>query len=241
MSRAAAKSPQARTRTHRCQPSLVSSCSAVCFSRSRRNRSRPMSRRARPVASTTARHPRRYQLRLDHPKTHDTRLGRRRTDSIPPPITSKDGQRLEPDPLLSAARRNIRSEHPRQKNRSARLAIAPDRDRRIAPPSHRPIRVKAAGSFPASIRNIRMANHHTQNSLSRSLRPRADVTTRSTGAALRPVADDVAPTQSGISLDRRAVRERPREAGSRVEPTIHHLVRRGPSTVLAAHEATPRT
>lgn len=109
------------------------------------------------------------------------------------------------------------------------------------PPSHRPIRVKAAGSFPASIRNIRMANYHTQNPLSRSLRPRTDVISRSTGAALRPVADDVAPTHAGISLGRRAVRERSREAGRRVECAIHHLVRRGPRTVPTAHGATRRT
>ena len=86
-----------------------------------------------------------------------------------------------------------------------------------------------------------MSNDHTQNSLPRSLRPRTDVTSRSTGPALRPVADDVAPTQAGISLDRRAVRERSGEAAHRVERTVHHLVRRGPSTVRTARGATRRT
>ena len=47
------------------------------------------------------RQPGQHQLRLDYSKTHDTRLGRRRNDSIRPPITSQDGQRLEPTPLPS--------------------------------------------------------------------------------------------------------------------------------------------
>ena len=105
----------------------------------------------------------------------------------------------------------------------------------LGPPSHRPIRVKPARSCPASIRNIRMANDHTQNALSRSLGRRTDVVSCSTGAALRPVSDDVAPAQAGISLNRRGVRERSREAARRVGRTIHHLPR-GRSTAPTAHE-----
>lgn len=108
-------------------------------------------------------------------------------------------------------------------------------------PSHRPIRVKPARSCPASIRNIRMASDHTQTFLSQSPRPRTDVTSRSTGVAVRLVADDVAPTQAGISLDRRAVSERSCEAARGVERTIHHLVRRGLGTVPTAHDATRPT
>ena len=105
---------------------------------------------------------------------------------------------------------------------------------------HRPIRVKAARSYSASIRNIRMANDHAHKSLSWILRPRTDVTRRSTGAALRPASDDVAPTRAGVSLERRAVRERSREAGRQVDGTINHVVRRGPSTVPTVHDATRR-
>ena len=109
----------------------------------------------------------------------------------------------ESTPERCQAKHPRRTSHARRSN-PPRLAITPDGDRIVGdPPSHRPIRVKAARSFPASIRNIRMANHHTQNSLSRRLKPRTDVTGRSAGAALRPVADDVAPTQAEISLDRR--------------------------------------
>jgi hypothetical protein len=85
-----------------------------------------------------------------------------------------------------------------------------------------------------------MANDRTQNSLSRSLRPRTDVISRLTGDALRPVTGAVEPTQAGISPERHAVRARSREA-RRVERTIHHLARRGPSTVPEAHDATRRT
>jgi hypothetical protein len=106
---------------------------------------------------------------------------------------------------------------------------------------HRPIRVKAARSYPASIRNIRMANDHARKSLSWILRPRTDVTRRSSGAALRPASDDVAPTRAGVSPERRAVRERSREDGRQVDGTINHVVRRGPSTVLTVHDATRRT
>jgi hypothetical protein len=86
-----------------------------------------------------------------------------------------------------------------------------------------------------------MANDHTQNSLSRSLRPRTDVGSRPIGAGLRPVADDIAPPQAGISLERRAASERSCDAGRRVERTIHHVVRRGPCTVPTARDATRRT
>jgi hypothetical protein len=86
-----------------------------------------------------------------------------------------------------------------------------------------------------------MANDHTQNSLSRSLGPRTDVASRSIGAALRPDPDDLAPTEARISLERGAVRERAREAGRRVEPTIHHVVHRDPGPVPIGHDATPRT
>jgi hypothetical protein len=107
--------------------------------------------------------------------------------------------------------------------------------------SHRPIRVKAARSSPASIRSVRMANDHTQSSLSRSLGSRRDVANRSIGAALRPVADDVGLTQPGISLERGAVRKRSREAGRWVELAIHHVRRRGPSTAPTAHDVMRRT
>jgi hypothetical protein len=91
------------------------------------------------------------------------------------------------------------------------------------------------------MRSIRMANDHTRNALSRSLRPRADVASRSIGAALRPDADDVAPTQAGISLGRGPVRKGSREAGRRVERANHHLVHRDPSPAPIGHEATRRT
>ena len=85
-----------------------------------------------------------------------------------------------------------------------------------------------------------MADDHAQKSLSWSLRPGTDITSRSTSAVLRPVAGDVAPTQAGVSRGRGAVRARSREAGRRVERTIDHLVGRGPSTVPRAHKATRR-
>ena len=70
------------------------------------------------------------------------------------------------------------------------------------------------------MRNIRMANDHAHKSLSWILRPRTEVTRRSTGAALRPASDDVAPTRAGVSPERRAVRERSREAGRQVDGTV---------------------
>lgn len=85
-----------------------------------------------------------------------------------------------------------------------------------------------------------MANDHAQNSLSPSLRPRTEITSRPTGGVLVP-ADDVASTQAGFSLERHAAIDRSCEAGRRVECAIHHLVRRGPSTVPTAHDPTRRT
>lgn len=86
-----------------------------------------------------------------------------------------------------------------------------------------------------------MADDHIHNSLPRSLGSRTDLTDRSTGAALRTVADDVAPAPAGIGLERREVRDGLCEAGRRVERTIRQLVRRGPSRVPTAHDAKRRT
>jgi hypothetical protein len=54
------------------------------------------------------------------------------------------------------------------------------------------------------------------------------IASRPTGRTVRPLTDDAARTRAGISLDRRVVMARTREAG-RVERSIRHLVRRRPA------------
>jgi hypothetical protein len=108
-------------------------------------------------------------------------------------------------------------------------------------PSHRPIRVKAARSSPRSIRKIQMANDRTQDSVSRDLGPHAEVIRRSAGTAPRLVAGDVVPAWVVVGLERAAPGKRSCEAGRRIELTIHHVVDRGPSTVLTAHHVARRT